>query len=478
MLIETKEKYGYTKIEYYFFMNIRYLKHNMVEQIKIYKLQPKQREFTLDTHKFRLIWWARWGGKSYAMRAECVKQCMWYPNLRWLVLRRTMPEIIENMVVPMLMEVPKDCIKFNASKNIMTFNNKSTIRFSYCKNKKDVLNYQGLEYDFMCIEELTHWSEDEFKILVWSLRTTKNYEPNFFASTNPWWIWHKRVRRIWIDRKFNRDENPDHFSFIPAKIYDNKYLIEKDPAYLARLQMLPEMKRRAFLEWDWDAFEGQFFDEFRREIHVIKPFVPTRREVKRRIISIDYWFSNESAVYWMCLDTQWNIIVYREYYKPKNTYFVLAWNIKKRTTSEETIDMIVWDPSFVNKRSESNETTAQKEFKKQWLRLYPGNNERIDWWDIVREYLKPYKDPNTWDITSRLKITSNCENLIRTLPEMIYDDIKVEDMMKKGMEDHAVDSLRYWIMELAKWWQSMKEIRELNQWLNKDYIELWNAYKF
>lgn len=63
----------------------------------------------------------------------------------------------------------------------MTFHNGSTLRFSYCQNLADVMNYQGIEYDFIAIEELTHWNEMEWKLLMGSLRTTRQgITPNFF----------------------------------------------------------------------------------------------------------------------------------------------------------------------------------------------------------------------------------------------------------------------------------------------------------
>lgn len=45
----------------------------------------------------------------------------------------------------------------------------------------DVIRYQGIEYDFIAIEEITHWSEDEFDTLISSLRSTKDgVTANFF----------------------------------------------------------------------------------------------------------------------------------------------------------------------------------------------------------------------------------------------------------------------------------------------------------
>lgn len=45
----------------------------------------------------------------------------------------------------------------------------------------------------------------------------------------------------------------------------------------------------------------------------------------------------------------------------------------------------------------------------------------------------------------KLKIFSNCVHLIRTLPALTYDKIKVEDVDTK-QEDHAYDAVRYMCM--------------------------------
>lgn len=59
------------------------------------------------------------------------------------------------------------------------------------------------------------------------------------------------------------------------------------PQYVQLLQALPDKERQAFLEGDWNVFDGQFFTDFRTDLHVVAPFVP-RNGVKRRIICLDY----------------------------------------------------------------------------------------------------------------------------------------------------------------------------------------------
>lgn len=95
------------------------------------------------------------------------------------------------------------------------------------------------------------------------------------------------MKRLWIDRDFRESENPDHYDFIPARVWDNLILMETQPEYVQSLQALPEKLRQAYLEGDWNVFDGQFFTTFRSDIHVIPPFIP-RNGVKKRIICLDY----------------------------------------------------------------------------------------------------------------------------------------------------------------------------------------------
>ena len=76
--------------------------------------------------------------------------------------------------------------------------------------------------------------------------------------------------------------------FIQAKLKDNPSLMQNDD-YLIMLASLPEIKRKQWLDGDWDAFEDSAFPEFHRAIHVIEPFeIPTNWV---RFRSCDFGFS-------------------------------------------------------------------------------------------------------------------------------------------------------------------------------------------
>lgn len=434
-------------------------------------LQPVQQRFSDSVAKYRLFGGSKGGGKSYAMRAEGVKQCKSASNIRWLMLRRTSPEIRENTIIPYQRELPPERTGFynyNKTDSIFTFDNGSTIRFSYCQNLADVLNYQGIEYDFIGIEELTHWTELEFKMLMWSLRTTRRWiRPNFFWSTNPWSKWHAWVKRLWIDRQFQDNEDPNDYAFIPARVWDNKILLDTQPEYVKALQMLPDKERRAFLEGDWNVFDGQFFTEFRKDLHVIPPFIPMEW-IKKRIICLDYWYTKPSAVYWLTQDNQDNVFVYRELYVTGKTYRQLALMIKASTTAEERIDCTVVDPAIVNKPSETTWTSGSDEMKAVWLKVEGADNSRLSGWQVFRQYLQPHEDPNSWEFTAKLKICSNCTNLIRTIPDLVHDKVNVEDI-DTDLEDHAADAIRYGLKKLGWKFTGLWDIKTLNEVFNKKF---------
>ena len=51
----------------------------------------------------------------------------------------------------------------------------------------------------------------------------------------------------------------DEFAYVKAVLADNPYI--NDPKYLKSLQSLPPQKRKAYVEGNWDVFEGQYFKE-------------------------------------------------------------------------------------------------------------------------------------------------------------------------------------------------------------------------
>ena len=270
-----------------------------------YDAFPKQQQFHESPAKYRLFGGAAGPGKSKALLMETILQAHETPGAQTLLLRRTFPELEQSLLYYFRRDVPRELYKsFNESKHVVEWQNGSTTRFGYCQNESDVYQYQGAEFLFIGIDELTL-----FTLRQWQFLTSRNRcpvagsFPCMAAATNPGNIGHSWVKALWIDRQAPSGmENPDaydpgDYDFIPARVSDNP-IYAGDVNYLKTLRALPSHLRRAFLDGDWDVFAGQYFDKFDHSRHVARAEQIDWKPWWPRWISIDWGFEHPSAAYW------------------------------------------------------------------------------------------------------------------------------------------------------------------------------------
>ena len=106
-------------------------------------LQPKQRSFCTDTHKYVGYGGARGGGKSYAVRWKAKAGAMKYPGIRILIVRRQYPDLENSIIEPMIGGIPPEIAGYNAQMHMLRFYNGSRIKFGHYSNEGDSLEYQG-----------------------------------------------------------------------------------------------------------------------------------------------------------------------------------------------------------------------------------------------------------------------------------------------------------------------------------------------
>jgi hypothetical protein len=97
----------------------------------------------------------------------------------------------------------------------------------------------------------------------------------------------------------------------------------------------------------------------------------------------------------------------------------------------------VADPAiFAADGGESIAESAQK------CRVYftPGDHQRIPGW--MQMHYRLAFDDNGFPM---MYVFNNCKSFIRTIPTLIYDEHKVEDLNTEG-EDHIADETRYMCM--------------------------------
>src|SRR5713226_5174373 len=147
---------------------------NLREHVVLpYEPFPKQREFHASPAKYRLFGGAAGPGKSMALLMESVIQANETTGADTLLLRRTFPELETSLLAHFRRSVPRELYSsFNDAKHVVTWWNGSTTRFGYCQNENDVYQYQGAEFLFIGIDELTH-----FTLKQWQFLTSRNRCP-------------------------------------------------------------------------------------------------------------------------------------------------------------------------------------------------------------------------------------------------------------------------------------------------------------
>lgn len=441
-------------------------------QIILSKLKPndKQKAFFSAIGRHIAYGGARGGGKSWAMRIKFILLAIQYPNLRLLLLRRTLPELRENHILPM-QQVLWGVSTYRDSEKAFVFPNGSRIKLGYCDAESDVFQYQGQEYDVIGLEEATHFSESQKDFLTTCNRSTRtDFKPRMYYTSNPGGVGHAWFKRLFIDREYRGSEKTEDYIFISARVYDNTVLMESNPEYIQTLQNLPEDLRRAHLEGDWDALAGQMFSEFRKEKHVIKPFeIP--KEWKR-FRSIDFGYNDYTAVYWYALHDR-HIYCYRELHVRQLTASDLANKIRDMS-KDEVIAYTTASPDMWQKRGWAQtlndpihgESIAET-FNKCGVPLQPADNSRIIGWQRVHEYFK-----NAPDGLPYLQITDNCINLIKHIPMLCYDENKPEDAATEPHEiTDTCDSLRYGLMSRPRPTEPMTGI-DTKHWTK----DMWEDY--
>lgn len=180
------------------------------------------------------------------------------------------------------------------------------VKFGHLEHEKTVLEHGGSQYCYIGFDELTLFTRYQFFFMLSRNRSTCGVAPYIRAGCNPdadswvaefisWWIDQSTgfpiKERVGVLRWFVRvgdeikwgdsaeeliarypledlgegaegvKQTPKSVTFIPASVFDNKILIQKDPAYLANLMALPMVERERLLKGNWKVrpSAGMFF---------------------------------------------------------------------------------------------------------------------------------------------------------------------------------------------------------------------------
>lgn len=466
-----------------------------------WELAPKQ---DYAEHLWGKVDWMLYGGSAGGGKSElAIKHasdlsCR-VPGHVSLIVRQSIPELRRSVILRLIARTKQFHIPARLRKidgvTSFRYENGSQIECGYLATDEHLGNYLSAEYDLILIDEASLMTDDQIVQLSARLRTTKakaklGARPHLGLFSNPGgrshaWLYSlfvtateygqqivvydvsegiekatiARVYRAPITVKDATQADIEDIlipwardldvkvdprtelavAFVPAKAADNPHI---DPGYMKYLNALPERRRRQLRDGDWDTFEGQYFAEWTRDVHVCDPFdIP---DGWQRARGADFGSAAPWACYWGAWDNDGHCYIYREAYGAGMTPIQQARQAKMLSelpdsegkATRERYSATVADPSVFSDRRGTGKSIADL-WRDNGFHVTRAKNARVAGWQNVHQYLMD-------DVTGkpRLSVFSTCPNLIRTLPLMQHDKKNREDI-DTTLEDHAADALRY-----------------------------------
>jgi hypothetical protein len=447
------------------------------------------------------------GGKSYLKRVSAIRWCLEVPGVQVYLFRRTLTDLRDNHLrgptnfhVMLEALVESGHVKYRAVENEFEFWNGSVLHLCYCDTESDVEKYRGAEIHVLLMDELTHFTEYQYRFLrsrvrIAGLAVPEAYKgrlPRIEAASNPGSIGHAWVKRTFVTPKpalemwrTGADEGGMLRQFIPARLADNPHLTRDDPSYADRLRGLgADSLVRAMLDGDWDIVAGQAFEKLRREVHSIEPFEPPEDWLcfgsldwgSSKPFSFGVWaVANGNAVPDGRIYRRGALIRWKEWYgwngKPDEGRRMevedVASGIKARLAGRR-LAYIAADPAIW--KVDGGPSHAERMLGKGVI-LRKSDNAREQGYLEVRQRIAGDEEG------PMLFVTKNChDGFWRTMPDLVMDEDHPEDV-DTDQEDHCYDEVRYACMSRPWALSPKKKEPKPDRWLRFDDEEETESWR-
>jgi hypothetical protein len=369
--------------------------------------------------------------------------------------------------------------KFNEQRSRWRMPHGGRVSFAYLEGVKDADEYQGRNVTDAWVEEVGQYpTPAPIDRLFGVLRSAHRVPVQLILTGNP-----GGAGQHWIRERYQLHPFPQgpkilertlangavhKIAVIPSRIANNRFLGED---YVNRLHLVGSAQLvKAWLEGDWTAIEGAFFDCWSNDKHVIAPFMVPRDWLRFR--SADWGSASPFSIGWWAvvqdefpIDAREGhglslprgaIVRYREWYgasAPGKGLKLTAEQVADGIIERERGDKLaygVMDPSTfredggpsiaerINTRLIAKQMAPFREADNSRVSRQSGADKRgpMGGWDQMRQRLIGEAG------RPMMYVFATCKDSIRTIPVLQHDPDRPEDLDTKS-EDHAADDVRY-----------------------------------
>lgn len=438
---------------------------------------PKQMEGikSLDSGliKYFLYGGALGGGKSYLLRWYALRRSMtfrsWgFTNIPIMLACETYPDLVDRQISKIGIEWPELGRHYEDHKlwrRCFIPHDRFGANPICFRNLDDPSKYASSEWATILVDELTKNPYETFTQLRHRLRWPglPDVEAQFGAGTNPGGIGHGWVKQLWMDKDFPTEwldpiDYRPMFAYLPSKADDNPHLT-KD--YWNMLNTLPPVLREAFRDGRWDVFIGQAFIEFSTVRHVLPQSIFPIPDNAPVYMTYDWGFGNPFSLQWWWVDNDGRVFLFDEWYGWSGSHepgaaglrlsddrVALAFLAREEKQRQEgkgfspnqLVARLAGRDCFQGRpdiRGGGQGPSTAEVFAKHGVYLTPGDDkDRLAKIKQFRNRIAVPEDPKQMPM---LMVYPECRQFIRTIPTLVIDKNRIEDVDTKG-EDHCYDA--------------------------------------
>ena len=394
---DIKTDFGDPVYSYEYIEALRVSDRKKANPLKIIAQRGCQEKFLASSSDITIFGGSRGGSKSFSLLMESLKD-IYNPYYNSILLRNEKDDLLDLINTSYILYGQMG--QYNKSISDMTwyFKNGGKLKFSYLADSYDDFKkrFQGKQYSFIGIDEITHCSYEKFKYLITCNRNAYGIRNRFYGTCNPdpdswvrkfidWWIGEDGLpidERDGIIRYcFMEGDSPDSIywgntpeevynqckhiidplwkdayeelgfnkvtmyvksvTFIQGRLEENIKLIASDPNYAANLSQQNEEQRARDLEGNWN-FKATGDDLIK--MSDMDRFYSASAQIEKgiRYVSADIAFEGgDFCVMWLWIDLHIkDVFVMRE--NSANTETMFMAKLNEWGVSEENVIYDYW----------------------------------------------------------------------------------------------------------------------------------------